>query len=99
MEDADVGRRAQALADFAGDFPSALSYAAPTGTAYASLRDLVLQGDPGIARLQQDRAIEATMRCFLDISWALSGTSGRKSLPWATGSFPRSPRPGGLPRS
>jgi hypothetical protein len=28
------------------------------------------------------------MRGFLDISWALSGTSGRKSLIWATGSFP-----------
>jgi len=88
MEDEDSGTRAQALAVSAGDFPSALHNASPTGNPYPSLRNFVMSGDSGIARLQQDRAIESTMRGFLDISWALSGISGRKSLIWATGSFP-----------
>jgi VWFA-related protein len=88
MEDTDIAARAAAVADTAGDFPVGAAIASPSQGAYAGLRNFVLNGDAGVARLQQDRAIEATMRGFLDISWALSGVSGRKSLIWATGSFP-----------
>jgi VWFA-related protein len=40
------------------------------------------------ARFRQEHAIEDTMRAFLAIAWSLSGIPGRKSLVWATGSFP-----------
>jgi VWFA-related protein len=53
-----------------------------------ALQDFVTNGDAAIARLQQDRAIEATMRGFLNIAWSLSGIPGRKSLVWATAGFP-----------
>jgi len=52
------------------------------------LQDFILHGDATIARLQQDRAVEVTMRSFLNIAWSLSGVSGRKSVLWATGGFP-----------
>ena len=55
---------------------------------YASLRSWLTDGEEDLAKLQQDQAIEATMRGFLDIAWALSGIPGRKSLVWATGGFP-----------
>jgi hypothetical protein len=56
--------------------------------AESSLQDFILHGDAAIARMQQDRAIEITMRAFLNIAHSLSGVSGRKSLIWATGGFP-----------
>jgi VWFA-related protein len=40
------------------------------------------------ATFQQERAIDQTMRAFLAIAWSVSGVPGRKSLIWATGSFP-----------
>jgi VWFA-related protein len=40
------------------------------------------------ARYDQERAIKETMQAFLSIAWSLSGIPGRKSLVWATGSFP-----------
>ncbi len=88
MQDTDIGTQAQALTASAGDVPLALAKAPPNADPYSGLRNFVLNGDSGLARLQQDTAIESTMRGFLDISWALSGMSGRKSLIWATGSFP-----------
>jgi VWFA-related protein len=56
--------------------------------AESSLQDFIVHGDAAIARMQQDRAIEITMRAFLNIAASLSGISGRKSLIWATGGFP-----------
>jgi VWFA-related protein len=88
MEDTDISARAQAVSNSARDFPAGALAPTPSQSAYAGLRNFVLNGDDGIAQLQQDRAIEASMRGFLEISWALSGISGRKSLLWATGSFP-----------
>ena len=88
MEDTDIDTQAQAYATSAGNLPSALSQPSPASAPFSGLRDLVLHGDSDIARLQQDRAIEATLRGFLDISWALSGIAGRKSMIWATGGFP-----------
>ncbi len=52
------------------------------------LRDFALYGDVAIAGLQQNQAIELTMRAFLNIAWSVSGILGRKELVWATGSFP-----------
>lgn len=53
-----------------------------------ALEQFVERGDANIARYDQQRAIEATMRCFLQMAWSLNGVPGRKSLVWATGSFP-----------
>jgi VWFA-related protein len=58
------------------------------GDTEAAVEDFILHGDAAIARVQQDRAVELTMRAFLDIAWSVSGIPGRKSLIWATGGFP-----------
>ncbi len=44
--------------------------------------------EPQYAALAQQDAVLTTMRSFLIIAEALSGIPGRKSLIWATGSFP-----------
>lgn len=82
----NVSTDAQALAAVSG---SGLSLAdiASQNTA-TNLEDFVTQGDAEIARIQQDRAIEATTKAFLEIAWSLSGIAGKKSLVWATGGFP-----------
>lgn len=53
-----------------------------------NLRDFIAHGDALLAGLQQDRAIEATMKAFLEIAWSVKGVTGKKSLIWATGGFP-----------
>jgi VWFA-related protein len=58
------------------------------GDVAAQLQDFLLHGDATIGSMQQQRAIEATMRGFLSIAWSLSGIPGRKSLIWLTGGFP-----------
>lgn len=52
------------------------------------LRSFILNADALEGQHQQARAIEDTMRSFLAIAWSLAGIPGRKSLIWATGSFP-----------
>lgn len=52
------------------------------------LRQFILNADALAGAYQQSRAIEDTMKAFLTIAWSLSGIPGRKSLIWATGSFP-----------
>jgi VWFA-related protein len=52
------------------------------------LRRFALGADAVNARFRQERALEDTMAAFLSIAWSLSGIPGRKSLVWATGSFP-----------
>lgn len=59
-----------------------------TDNTQQALQDFLIDSDAGIASMQRDRAIEVTMRSFLNISWLLSGIPGRKSLIWATGGFP-----------
>lgn len=54
----------------------------------AQLLSFIANGDATIVRMQQDHAIEITLRAFLDIATALSGIPGRKAVLWATGSFP-----------
>jgi VWFA-related protein len=71
------------------DFNSGASHPhAALANAESSLQGFILRGDAAIARMQQDRAIEITMRAFLNIAASLSGISDRKSLIWATGGFP-----------
>jgi VWFA-related protein len=57
------------------------------GEAESRLREF-LAGEALANRFRQDRAIEDTLQAFLSISWSISGVPGRKSLIWATGSFP-----------
>jgi len=52
------------------------------------LRDFVTRGDAITSAFQQQAAIETTLRSFLDIANYVAGIPGRKSLIWATGSFP-----------
>ena len=52
------------------------------------LRDFVTRGDAITGGFQQQAAIETTLRSLLDIANYVSGIPGRKSLIWATGSFP-----------
>jgi VWFA-related protein len=48
----------------------------------------VTYGDAVEAQFLQANAVETTMNAFLGIARSLSGIPGRKSLIWATGSFP-----------
>jgi VWFA-related protein len=52
------------------------------------MRRFIVNADAVQGKYQQDRAIEDTMKAFLSIALSLSGIPGRKSLIWATGSFP-----------
>jgi len=76
----------QALAAVGGDTLDLANLGSPSTA--VNLEDFVAQGDSEIARMQQDRAIEATIKAFLEIAWSLSGIPGKKSLVWATGGFP-----------
>ena len=83
--DVDTQAEAASIDVFA---PHAIVPVGPDSDPEQALQDFVLHGDATIARMQQDRAIEITMRGFLDIAWSLSGIPGRKSLIWATSGFP-----------
>jgi VWFA-related protein len=52
------------------------------------IQQFMLRQNAVAASYSQARAIETTLRAFLQIAWSLSGTPGRKSLVWVTGSFP-----------
>ena len=54
----------------------------------AVFRKFILKADAVEGTYQQSRAIETTLQAFLSIAWSLSGIPGRKSVVWATGSFP-----------
>ncbi|HLI63475.1 MAG TPA: VWA domain-containing protein, partial [Terriglobales bacterium] len=60
----------------------------PGGSPDLMIRRFMLRGNAVAASYNQARAIETTLRAFLQIAWSLSGTPGRKSLVWVTGSFP-----------
>jgi len=68
--------------------PAPNSDAVPMVDLAGQLRDFVLKGDAIAGAFQQEHAIEMTLRAFLDIATYVSGIPGRKSLIWATGSFP-----------
>jgi VWFA-related protein len=54
----------------------------------ARMQQFIQSADAVQGSYQQSRAIEDTLKAFLAIAWSLSGVPGRKSLIWATGSFP-----------
>ena len=63
----------------------------PTSEVVASLAGIQAiadYSDTMAAQFQQTRAIEATLKSFLDIAWTLSGVPGRKSILWLTSGFP-----------
>ena len=68
--------------------PTPFQLVAPGGDTEAAVQDFLLNGDATVARMQQDHAVEITIRAFLGLAWSLSGVPGRKSLIWATGGFP-----------
>jgi VWFA-related protein len=87
MQGTDIDAQAlSATADV--NAPTDLGRPSLNGDTEAAVDDFILNGDASIARIQQDRAVEVTMRAFLNIAWSLSGIPGRKSLIWATGGFP-----------
>jgi VWFA-related protein len=88
MQGADIDSQALAATTAPGELSAVATAGLRRSDPLAGLEDFVLHGDAALARIQQDRAIEATMRGFLGIAWSLSGIPGRKSLVWATGSFP-----------
>jgi VWFA-related protein len=87
MQGVDIDTQA-AASNAPGELSALVSPGLRRSDPLADLEDFVLHGDAALARIQQDRAIEATMRGFLGIALSLSGVPGRKSLVWATGSFP-----------
>jgi len=85
--DIDVQAAASAGTDAAAGDLTAMASPEMVNTEDA-LQSFLVNGEAPIARLQQDRAVEITMRSFLDVAWLLSGIPGRKSLIWATAGFP-----------
>jgi len=80
---------ALALADTrSSDLANSVPSRSPQSQAEMRLRDFLSAQDALDARFRQQRAIEDTMQAFLSIAWSVSGIPGRKSLIWATGSFP-----------
>ncbi len=78
----------KALATFEAQ-PSELTGGISPGADPGSrLRQFILNADAVEGQYQQQRAIEDTMKAFLAIALSLSGIPGRKSVIWATGSFP-----------
>lgn len=75
----------------ANNMPGALAQAgafSDAGGVTDNLELFELQGDAVEAAYDQKRAIETTLRAFLNIATYVSGIPGRKALIWATGSFP-----------
>jgi len=54
----------------------------------SKMREFILKADALEGGYQQARATEDTLRAFLAMAWSLAGVPGRKSLIWATSSFP-----------
>jgi VWFA-related protein len=73
----------------AGDFSDSLYTAiTPNTDPTAAMEAFIQRGDAFYAQFQQQNAIETTLNSFLGIAYSLNGIPGRKSLIWATGSFP-----------
>ncbi len=78
----------QAAAAVGADLEPSSALNLPLGSTATNLEDFVTQGDAAIARMQRDRAIEGTIKAFLEVAWSVRGVPGKKSLIWATGGFP-----------
>ena len=75
------------IAAASGDGASELTGGTPADPV-ARMQQFIQSADALQGSYQQSRAIEDTLKAFLAIAWSLSGVPGRKSLIWATGSFP-----------
>jgi len=75
------------IAAASGDGASELTGGTPADPV-ARMQQFIQSADAVQGSYQQSRAIEDTLKAFLAIAWSLSGVPGRKSLIWATGSFP-----------
>jgi len=60
----------------------------PVATTQDGIQNFISQGDVDYAQFKQEDAIETTLNAFLGLAWTLSGIPGRKTVIWATGSFP-----------
>jgi len=69
-----------------GDLP--VTTFSPYADPLSAIDSFVEYGDAIEAQFVQQNAIETTMNAFLGIAWSVQGIPGRKSLIWATGSFP-----------
>ncbi len=78
----------QAAAATGADLDLSSAFGLPLGSTATNLEDFVRRGDAAIARMQSDRAIEGTIKAFLEVAWSVRGVPGKKSLIWATGGFP-----------
>jgi len=58
------------------------------GATLATVQAIADYSDTMAAQFQQERAIEETLKSFLNIAWTLSGVHGRKSIMWLTSGFP-----------
>ena len=79
------GKVMAASGDGASELTGGIS---PGSDPAARMQQFIAGADAVQGGYQQARAIEATLKAFLAIAWSLSGLPGRKSLVWATGSFP-----------
>lgn len=80
---------ARVAAAYQGGLGTSLNFSQiAEGTIEDQLRDFVVRGDAISGAFQQETAIETTLSSFLDIANYVSGIPGRKTLIWATGSFP-----------
>jgi VWFA-related protein len=70
-----------------GDGASELTGGTPADPT-ARMQQFIQSADAMQGGYQQTLAVEDTLKAFLAIAWSLSGVPGRKSLVWATGSFP-----------
>lgn len=86
--DADTQGAALAGGQTISDLNGGLFQPLGAGATSNILGDFLSNGDPLYAQFRQENAIETTMQAFLGIAWTLSGLQGRKTLLWATGSFP-----------
>ena len=79
---------AQAVAA-TGDAPKGVGYGISMGDSPdVVIQRFILRQSAVAGTYTQARAIETTLRALLEIAWSMSGTPGRKSLVWVTGSFP-----------
>jgi VWFA-related protein len=84
MQGVDIDAQADAAVGDVPDIPAVTPGSDPS----AAIAAFVERGDAIYSQFQQQNAIETTMNAFLGIAWSLSGIPGRKSVIWATGSFP-----------
>ncbi|MGA8022974.1 MAG: VWA domain-containing protein [Candidatus Acidiferrales bacterium] len=79
------GKVMAASGDGASELTGGIS---PGADPVAKMQQFILGADAVQGSYHQTQAIEDTLKAFLAIAWSLSGVPGRKSLVWATGSFP-----------